>query len=992
MKKVLVSVVWILFLLPSLTAQEVPELWQPTKPLMGYTPTPQTWSFMKYGNTPVDYYTGTPRVEIPVYTYKDNDFTLPISLGYASNGLTPAKQTGVVGLNWFLNAGAVITREINGVPDESFSQGPSSLPRIVGFMGNGGYTYSDNQLLQFNVANNVETLNAFTLTSNRIETEADVYHFSFFGHSGSFHMDGQRNIKIYGTNGGNYTYKIRFLSDTSFSITTEDGYEYTFGGDERALERVVYGTFSTTTINWMVTERPHPVVTWNITQIKAPNGRKVIFSYRGSELPLVLDYFDNTRDDLTVQFVQTKHTITNTGFLTSGASAGSSAKQRVETVPDETIYKRANVTKTTYLSGIEIQGALNATVCRIDFSYSRKDSVEIGANSVYNSMYSTDYARYKRMGTRLLKLDQIKVAAVGEAARDVRVCKLNYHTKDLRIVLDSVRVSGEGTYRMQYYDDGKHPDMLSNAIDFWGYYNGVDTLSDAYISPTKITPSNEEMLVAYYKNPDARYSMLGCLKTIQYPTGGHTQFEYESNEASLMVSKPSYRGYTATCEAYNFLGLNNQSCGGVRVAKITDYDGLANRATRTFKYQHADLAKSSSGIVLNFPRTNFGVWHTFGSYGMEVSVPSLMHSPNNTFDRGHIGYSVVNETYADGSSIRHEFNNYETHPDEYTGQQSQLIPNSGSNDGISPLYLNNNFRHPNSRSYQRGRISRRTYLNAGGNAVKREEYTYGESNADSTVNYSTYVIPSGQFWWSVKRYTGDYRLVSKKTTMIFNNREIAQTDYVFYNSLGQVRSIASYDNMNVCRRQYVLYWHEYNAGCKILSYPLYVAGSIQRSGSEQITSANRYRYLTFNNQLKPSQIATAEILAPVSLTTNIKSTLDALSYHTELTFDSYDTSGNATQTTNALGIPTGYLWDASGRYPVAIVNNAQYTQISNLGPDALYALPNALLNYYQYKPLAGLIQHSDMSRRSLYYNYDTYDRLNLMRDETGTLKTITYNF
>ena len=55
---------------------------------------PQAWSFMKYrGDTP-DLYTGTMSVSIPIYTYQDQDFTLPISLNYASNGYIPNVQAG----------------------------------------------------------------------------------------------------------------------------------------------------------------------------------------------------------------------------------------------------------------------------------------------------------------------------------------------------------------------------------------------------------------------------------------------------------------------------------------------------------------------------------------------------------------------------------------------------------------------------------------------------------------------------------------------------------------------------------------------------------------------------------------------------------------------------------------------------------------------------------------------------------------------------------
>ena len=67
---------------------------------------PQVWSFMKYGNmSSVDLYTGTVATSILIYTYKDNDFEIPISINYASSDFIPNVPTGILGLGWYLNAG-----------------------------------------------------------------------------------------------------------------------------------------------------------------------------------------------------------------------------------------------------------------------------------------------------------------------------------------------------------------------------------------------------------------------------------------------------------------------------------------------------------------------------------------------------------------------------------------------------------------------------------------------------------------------------------------------------------------------------------------------------------------------------------------------------------------------------------------------------------------------------------------------------------------------
>jgi hypothetical protein len=53
---------------------------------------PQTYDFVKYGSTPVGYFTGETNVKIPIYTYKDKDFELPLYLGYNSSGFNPNKR------------------------------------------------------------------------------------------------------------------------------------------------------------------------------------------------------------------------------------------------------------------------------------------------------------------------------------------------------------------------------------------------------------------------------------------------------------------------------------------------------------------------------------------------------------------------------------------------------------------------------------------------------------------------------------------------------------------------------------------------------------------------------------------------------------------------------------------------------------------------------------------------------------------------------------
>ena len=69
--------------------------------------TPQVESFQiaKSGNLTPSLYTGAMTYSLPLYTYSDPDFNLPISLEYNYDGYKVARSAGTVGLGWALNYG-----------------------------------------------------------------------------------------------------------------------------------------------------------------------------------------------------------------------------------------------------------------------------------------------------------------------------------------------------------------------------------------------------------------------------------------------------------------------------------------------------------------------------------------------------------------------------------------------------------------------------------------------------------------------------------------------------------------------------------------------------------------------------------------------------------------------------------------------------------------------------------------------------------------------
>lgn len=94
---------------------------------------PNVASLGQYGEYPVDFSTGVPKIEIPLYTIISGGLQLPITLSYHASGIKVDQESSFVGLGWTLNAGGVITRVIQDKVDENgallgFSTRGNSLP------------------------------------------------------------------------------------------------------------------------------------------------------------------------------------------------------------------------------------------------------------------------------------------------------------------------------------------------------------------------------------------------------------------------------------------------------------------------------------------------------------------------------------------------------------------------------------------------------------------------------------------------------------------------------------------------------------------------------------------------------------------------------------------------------------------------------------------------------------------------------------------------
>ena len=134
------------------------------------------------------------------------------------------------------------------------------------------------------------------------------------------------------------------------------------------------------------------------------------------------------------------------------------------------------------------------------------------------------------------------------------------------------------------------------------------------------------------------------------------------------------------------------------------------------------------------------------------------------------------------------------------------------------------------------------------------------------------------------------------------------------------------------------------------------------------------------------------------------------SLETEIIVNEYDANGNVVQYTERSGAVVTILWGYQSQYPVAKIINATYAQakavvtqsiLDNPIDDAslrahlnaLRSIGGAQVSTYTYKPLIGKTSETDVNSRSVFYQYDEFNRLSVIKDHEGkVIKRICYNY
>lgn len=799
-------------------------------------------------------FTGNSNISVPLYEIKLKGLSIPIAIKYNNSGIKVDQSASEVGLGWLLEAGGVITRQLHGQADDVWKDNPR-FNREYGFLldqGAGVLNFTNENVSSENIGKQLATLNgklikrsadiwtepagAIGEVGRKSDLEPDLFSFNFGGKTGKFIFGNDQKINFL-----NYEpYKTDYLLDNSPNpnwINQVSGYGYMSNGiisfsfiDEKG-NKFVFSDLGTSLYQTqgsrimtqcdLSPDAPNfesylPLTTsWYLTKIETFSGEIVNYSYADEKIYTweIQRSKRNTGSELDYE---------NTGLYKTGQTRVTNWTVTKKLISIETPYEtinfgydlnREDINSTRALTSISVKNKPGNSVIKsawFNYSYFLSDTSEPTMNSSINNPLIGNRNPYKR-----LKLNSVSIGANGD-----------YETFP--------------KYTFAYNEVLPLPNFYSYEQDFWGYYNdnGATTLFPTiYVRNDLLGADRFSVLnlnnigtVAPYviqgadRNVKETKISTGTLTKIIYPTGGSTTYDYEPND--FMYKGKKYLG------------------GGLRVWRITDYDGISHSNDMVKSYNHSISGdpSQSSGAIFDipifaylenncatdlqgtgfegqnppaFPRDSYEYFF----YNL-TRVDHPMHI-NGFGDGTVVGYSEVREDIANNGYNLYKYSapvKYSETYDSVDGLFSVpvinyilawrpngvLVPDQGPDLLGVDLSLNSYpfIQNPNY-DWARGLISEKSVFNIEGILQKRVRYNYdivNPENVDNLVyglyyqNGNNYNIKNTQqantheTFTQALVYFGKYKiyinrnkiLTSQETTDFFSNGTLSSTSTFTY--------------------------------------------------------------------------------------------------------------------------------------------------------------------------------------------------------------------
>lgn len=1030
---------------------------------------PDVASFQKAELNKIKKYTGKADVDVPIFTIKSGNITFPIALSYNTGGIKVDQLASDVGLGWSISQ-CIITRNINNGNDFN-SVGYNSVP-------NSGYTFStpQEQTNDINVRQQRygkigyflnQSLNRhLTINDRTIDFIPDQYNFyspefttNFFFQNSSTPIEiNPKGTKItavkgkqlfdsqlaYRSNNGSVSKCYDFPTQDFFSmtVTSKEGIKYVFNDYDLAINFPENSLSEYFNIGYSGLLNPNPatISTWHISQIEDTNtGKKINFEYDTTHS----NPWKNVTSLTNPQYEQLYQSLQKSyNYVKASESAVYQYPCFYWTQSDIQTYNfhvnmRADVQKKRLKKIVFDEGT-------IEYKYNNEGGFSSGIGNQREDLFNGDFITQiivKNNKNEVIKTVDfsydyfVSNYGVGEFNPDGAFNSYRYK----RLKLKAVKENGKPSYKFGYEENIKLPPVHSFAIDFLGFYNNsadvtnrqqIITLKpnpklyyypnnfEKSLVPFPIPNKTPNVIDGYFNREANEYAKAWSLNKITFPTGGFSEFFYESNQ-------------------FQFMGENING-GGVRIQKQILSDGNVSRSVE-YTYIDKDSGKSSGSISampyfghpeIKFFNVNIDTRVNPPTATSTTITPDIFHW--KIFDKSNVnkditsgafvGYSKVIEKEIGNGRIESfyttnevlDFKNYilRLHPQD-GNVTTTLVSNACladfiiANSGIESETFTDN-------GYKRGQLLEELIYNETNQLLKKSKNEY----LDNAYGQFEFIKPvTCPIRSQDDNFSLGHLMNVAKRYELKNFLKVKETVYQY--ALGQTQNLEinkdiTYNNNGIIKTEQV------TASDGSIKNKFFYANDSEMS-SEPFMSALTAKNVigkpikveNYRNDVKISEqktvyandATTSNLLLPKFVYQQKGENSAGFGLEKKITYDKYDNKGNLLQYTPENKFPVCIIWGYSQTFPIAKITNASYDAIpsnlistaqqkSNSGTEtelltALSSLRNglsaAMVTSYTYKPLVGITTTTDEKGYKTIYEYDSLGRLKSVKDNEGKM-------
>lgn len=679
--------------------------YEPFTPIQKQIEAPSVYEYTKYENTPVNLSSGTPQIELNLYTIIQDGINVPLSIKYLPKGIKVNEEASWVGLGWTMNFPR-IHQQINDIDDlEKYRSGSNYLFYLPPFPSNLSPGIKDLKFFKlsrnFSNYNPLDVCGTFSLTNGNQITDNiytfkatnytlpindvinDVWHIDHSDNeldpadifSKNVFVDSEPDIfkitlfditlnVVYDRNTSkfiilnNLQYRIDYNpTDFSFIVYSIDGSKYIFGSFLKTGYSITtypfnqqnnYGSYPSSSVSSNI---------WYLKKIITPLESEINFEYLTTSIPV------NENDNINISEIYYKPSLLNASWTTTGESEKTNFTLSVgddqinEIIPREGTYKTFTATPFNSSSERVILNKIKFEKGEIDFNLTNRDD--------FNALKNMSY---KKISNLYVKNNNGEIIKNIQFNYDYLISQTNWNCtsttpslQDIkRLFLNEIKINDQ-TYRKFKYNNTLLPPKTSYATDFWGYFNGfnnrsfIPNPSRFYYSNINIDSQFSSVNNSNNHSSNLDFTKAGVLEEIIFPTNGKRKFEYELNMYNSNVSNK--------LPNYNNNGSNIIEGVGLRVKSILDVDSDNNLISKNiYIYENGNLPHKikflkSSTISNSFVDMFLVYWESTGNLTYACAIDKnknynvLESRQNNIYDIGfflsenEVYYKKVTEIY-----------------------------------------------------------------------------------------------------------------------------------------------------------------------------------------------------------------------------------------------------------------------------------------------------------------------------------------------------------